>query len=73
MVDILAVRRFDDALRLEHMWNCLLVRVDLTLMAPAAHFVSAHGNALRDVCSAHANVRVEAQDPLAAWLLQQAQ
>jgi hypothetical protein len=77
MVDILAqCGDFDDALRLEHMWNRLLVRVDLTLMCgySAAHFVSAGTeNALRDVCSAHANVRVEAQDPLAAWLLEQAQ
>jgi len=77
MVDVLAQRGdFDDAILLERLWNGLLARVDLSLMCgyAAAHFVSdGTQDALRHVCAAHSTVRVEAQDPLAAWLLQQAQ
>lgn len=77
MVDILAERgEFHDAIRLERLWNGLFARIDLTFLCgyAAAHFVS-HGaqEALRQVCTAHATIRVESQDPLAAWLLQQAQ
>jgi len=40
----------------------------------AAHFVSDGGRApLREICGAHSTIRVEVQDPLAAWLFQQAQ
>jgi len=77
MVDILAQRGdFDEAMQLEDLWNRLLARVDVTLMCgySAAHFVSDDAQEpLRQVCAAHSGVRVESQDPLAAWLLQQAQ
>ena len=77
MVDILAQRGdFGDAMVVEDLWNHLAGRFDLSVICgyAAAHFVSASAqNALRDVCGAHASVRVEPQDPLAAWLLQQAQ
>lgn len=76
MVDILAQRGdFAETILLERLWNGLLARMDLSLMCgySAAHFVSDRKAALRQVCDAHADVRVESQDPLAAWLLQQAQ
>jgi len=77
MVDILAQRGdFADVTALEALWNRLLARTPMSLMCgyAAAHFVSATTQeTLRDVCAAHSDVRVEHQDPLAAWLLAQAQ
>jgi hypothetical protein len=77
MVDILAQRGdFEETILLERLWNSLLARIDLSLMCgySAAHFVSEGTQAaLRHVCGAHSSVRAESQDPLAAWLLQQAQ
>ena len=76
MVDVLAQRGdFADAAGLEDLWNRLLGRIPLSLMCgyAAAHFVSAGTrDALRRICSAHSSVRVEAEDPLAEWLLTQA-
>lgn len=73
MVDVLAQRAdFADAALLEAFWNRLLHRVPLSLMCgySAAHFVAAGTErALREICAAHTSVRVEAQDPLAVWLL----
>jgi len=77
MVDILAQRGdFDETILLERLWNGLLARIHLSLMCgySAAHFVSDGTRAaLRHVCAAHSSVRAESHDPLAAWLLQQAQ
>lgn len=77
MVDMLAQRGdFDDAVLLEELWNRLLTRTGASLMCgcSAAHFVTnGTQDALRDICAAHSEVRVEAQDSLAAWVLQQAQ
>src|SRR5262249_43737749 len=67
---------FADAILLERLWNGLLARIDFSPMCgySAAHFVAEGAkDALRSVCDAHSDVRVEAHDPLAAWLLQQAQ
>jgi DcmR-like sensory protein len=76
MVDILAQRGdLADAVLLEELWNRLLTRTPVSLLCgySAAHFVSpGTQGTLRDICAAHADVRVETQDPLAAWLLDQA-
>lgn len=73
MVDLLAQRGdFADAARLEEYWNQLLARCPLSLMCgySAAHFVAAGTErTLRSICAAHTAVRVDSQDPLAAWLL----
>jgi hypothetical protein len=77
MVDILAERGdFADAVTLEQLCNRFLLRRPLSMMCgySAAHFVTTGSqDALREVCCAHSDVRVESQDPLAAWLLAQAQ
>jgi hypothetical protein len=77
MVDILAQQGdFADATLLEELWNRLLLRAPISLMCgyAAAHFVSPGSQgALRHICALHTDVRIEAQDPLAAWLLAQAQ
>jgi hypothetical protein len=77
MVDILAERgEFADAVILEQWINRFLLRRPIAMMCgySAAHFVaSGSQDALRDVCTVHSDVRVESQDPLAAWLLAQAQ
>ena len=77
MVDILAQRGdFTDARLLEELWNRLLERASISLLCgyAAAHFVApASHDALRDICTAHSSIRVDPQDPLAAWLLSQAQ
>jgi hypothetical protein len=77
MVDVLAQRGdFVDAVLLEEFFNRLLARTHISLMCgfAAAHFVApATHDALRDICGAHSSVSVEAQDPLAVWLLAQAQ
>jgi hypothetical protein len=77
MVDILAQRAdFADARLLDDLWNRLLERASISLLCgyAAAHFVSpASHDALREICTAHSNIRFDPQDPLAAWLLSQAQ
>jgi DcmR-like sensory protein len=77
MVDLLAQRGdFADALLLDDLWNRLLERASISLLCgyAAAHFVAPGSrDALRDICAAHSAVRVDPQDPLAAWLLSQAQ
>lgn len=77
MVDLLAQRGdFADVAHLEAIWNRLLTLTPLSLLCgyAAAHFVSYGGErALREICAAHSTVRAESQDPLASWLLQQAQ
>jgi len=67
---------FTDARLLEELWNRLLERASISLLCgyAAAHFVApASHDALRDICTAHSSIRVDPQDPLAAWLLSQAQ
>ena len=73
MVDLLAQRgEFEEAVRLESMWNGLAHEVSFSLLCGygAAHFVSpASYGALRDICSEHTDVRRHEQDALANWLL----
>ena len=77
MVDLLAQRGdFFDVARLEDLWNRLASRMELSLLCgySAAHFVTpGTTEALHAICGAHASIRVQADDPLASWLLQQAQ
>lgn len=73
MVDLLAQRGdFDDAIRLEALWNDLSGRTPIFLLCgySAAHFVStATHRALTDICRAHSDVHRHTGDPLADWVL----
>ena len=73
MVDILAQRGdFDEAIRLEDLWNRLRADVPFSLLCgyAAANFVApAAHRALRQICAEHADVHSNPQDALANWLL----
>jgi hypothetical protein len=73
MVDILAERGdINEALELEELWNRAGEMVPLSLMCgySAAHFVAASTHrGLRDICLTHTDVRRNAQDALANWVL----
>jgi hypothetical protein len=73
MVDMLAQRSdFDDAIRLEALWNDLSERTPIFLLCgySAAHFVATGTHrALMEICRAHTDVHRHASDPLADWVL----
>jgi hypothetical protein len=73
MVDILAQRGdFEEAIRLEALWNHLLADVPFSLLCgyAAASFVApASHRALRRICAEHGDVHRNPQDALANWLV----
>lgn len=73
MVDILAQQsEFEEAVRLEDLWNALSRHVPLNLMCGycSAHFVAPGAqDALSDICAAHDRVDMQPQDQLGNWLL----
>jgi hypothetical protein len=73
MVDLLAEEGdFHAARQFEALWNGLGARYSFTLLCAyaAAHFATPNaGSALDTICRAHSQVRADAADPLAMWLI----
>lgn len=74
MVNLLAAEGdFASVLQLEHFWNTLAGEVPLTLLCGyfAEHFGAPRSSdALRRICEAHSEVRVQPADLLGSFLLQ---
>jgi hypothetical protein len=76
VVEVLASHRdFDEALRLEMLWNNLAARHRFTLMCgySSAHFTPDDAQpVLAHICGCHNEAKARTDDPLGRWLLRTA-